>query len=66
MTQPATGVVIVYGCFCSDAGDQLDQLPEVCPGHGRPRLSSAVNRRPGGVATGHDCPSDYRCPGGPA
>lgn len=61
--KPATGAVVVYGCLCSDAADTLDQAPDRCPGHDRPRLAHWINPGlPGGVAQHHDCPSDYRCP----
>lgn len=62
-TPECVGAVVVYGCLCSDGADTIEQLPDVCPGHGRPRTGTWVNRTlPGAVATRHDCPTDYPCP----
>lgn len=61
---PPRGVVIVFGCLCSDSGESLDDLPDRCPGHDKPRTGTWINRtRPGTVKPGHYCPSDHRCEG---
>ncbi len=56
-----TGVVVIYACLCSDGADTLDELPDRCAGHDKPRVSSWTNPGMGALRGGHDCPRDHPC-----
>jgi len=52
----STGYVVVWGCYCADAADRTERLPDRCPEHDRPRVCDPIqNTMPGGVRAGHEC-----------
>ena len=54
-----SGFIVMWTCYCSDAGYDPASLPETCPEHDSPRMAEPwPNTMRGGVSTGHRCWTD--------